>query len=187
MWNTRTFGIAAVCVAALVATVVVLLPVKAQDKSAVAKAHVEYGPITVAANCVGDFASGRSWYLSMNSAGQAELTISGRAPQQFQVPQEQWKAFRKELLDERFFELADEYGEHVPDGSSCAITVTAGDVTKTVRVRFLMNWVQSDRKKLVEPSRVLRLLMSVRSWISDAEAADLRPYDQKVLDAAAGR
>ena len=36
------------------------------------------------------------------------------------------------------FELADEYGERVPDGSTRTLTVTAGDVTKTVRVRFLM-------------------------------------------------
>jgi hypothetical protein len=169
---------------ALFVTFGALPAVRGQEKAAIAKAHLEYGPITLAANCVGNFARGRSWYLSVNSAGQAELTISGRDPIQFHVPQDQWKAFRSALSEQRFFELAEEYGEVVPDSSSQALTVIAGDVTKTVRVRFLMNWVQGDRAKLVEPARAVRLLMAVRGWIPDAEAADLRPYDQRVLDAA---
>lgn len=182
MSNTRTYRTASLLLALLVLAVVGLLTARGQEKPSGAKAHAEYGPITVAAHCVGDFSRGRGWYLSVNSAGQAELTISGRAPIQFQVPQDQWNAFRTALVEERFFELADEYGEHVPDGSSRTLTVTAGDVTKTVRLHFL-NQIQ-ERTEIVEVARALRLVMAVRGWISDAEAVDLRPYDQRVLDAA---
>jgi hypothetical protein len=144
-------------------------------------------PLTLAASNIGDFAQGGSWYLSVNSAGKAELTIAtraGKVRRQFDIPKEQLAALRKALTDESFFDLADEYGERVPDGSTQTLTVTVGDRAKSVKVRFLMNWVVANEKdKLREPSRALRLLLLVRDWFADPGAVDLRPYDQKVLEA----
>jgi hypothetical protein len=74
----------------------------------------------------------------------------------------------------------------VPDGSVDSLTVTAGGRTRTVRVHFLMNWVNTDRTKLREPAQAVRLLVLLRGWFSDPEAVDLRKYDQKVLDASKG-
>jgi hypothetical protein len=153
----------------------------------VAAADAEDEPLTLAVSCVGRFAKGSPWYLSMNSAGKAELTIdapAGQVRRQFDVPKEQMAALRKALADEAFFDLADEYGERVPDGGAQTMTVTLGGRTRSVKVRFLMNWVVANEKeKLREPSRAVRLLVLVRGWFAAPEAVDLRPYDRKVLKA----
>jgi hypothetical protein len=145
-------------------------------------------PLTLAVSCVGRFAKGRPWYLSVNSAGKAELTIDtpgGPVRRQFDVPKERLAALRKALADEAFFDLADEYGQHVPDGGVQTLTVTLGGRTRSVKVRYLMNWVTANEKaKLREPSRAVRLLVLVRGWFDAPEAADLRPYERKVLEAA---
>jgi hypothetical protein len=155
------------------------------EKIAPNRAQLERAPLTIAVSTEGDFGTGRSWYLSVNSARQAELTImtSNRICKKFEVTKEQLEEFRKALLDARFFELDREYGEHVEDGSERAVTVTAGRFTNTVRVNFLMNWVHNDKAKLRDPSRVVRLLVLLRGWLAEAEAVDLRKYDQMVLDA----
>ena len=145
-------------------------------------------PQTIAISTVGRFAAGKSWHLSVNSAGKAELTIETYPEwthREFQVPAADLQMLRKALDDEKFFALSDEYGETVLDGSETTITIVAGDKAKTVKVRFLMNWVNNDKSKTLEPSRAIRIKMIVRNWFSDQDAVDLRKYDQKVLDAAA--
>ena len=144
-------------------------------------------PMTVAASCVGRFAKGHSWYLSVNSAGEAELTIAAR-PQQthrkFVVPRQKLMEVRRAVEDERFLELTDEHGERVADGSTKMVTVTVGQRSKSVKLLYLMNWVQNDKAKLREPSRAVRVLMLIRDWFDDADAVDLRRFDRMVLDAA---
>jgi hypothetical protein len=148
-------------------------------------------PLTIAVSTVGDFAKGGSWYLSVNSGGKAELAIEPslsqpkRIRRQFDITKEQLAAFQKALNDESFFELSGEYGQRVPDGSTRTLTVIRGDRVKSVQVRFLMNWAAAnDKEKLREPSRAVRLLVLARGWFNDPEAADLRRYDQRVLEAA---
>ncbi len=144
-------------------------------------------PLTISVSTGGRFSSGSSWYLSVNSVGQAELTIDtfpDRTSKRFQVSQEQLAEFRNALTAERFFELGGEYGQKVPDGSESAVTVTAGRHANTVRIHFLMNWIAADKAKLREPSRAVRLLVLVRGWFDSTEAVDLRPFDRKVLDEA---
>lgn len=155
-------------------------------KPAVTVALSDDVPLTIAVSTVGSFAEGHSWHLSVNSAGQAELTVETvpvRTRKRFQVSKEQMAEFRRALTAERFFELGDEYGELVPCGSEDTLTVAAGRHAKTVKVHFLMNWVYSDRARLREPSRVVRLLVLVRGWFNEPEAVDGRKYDRMVLDA----
>jgi hypothetical protein len=158
--------------------------VSTPPKNEAMQLRFQHAPITVVAYCYGDFVQGAAWYLSVNSAGQAELGISGREPRRFEVPAEQWKAFRAALQSERFFELDSQYGKGVPDGSKRSLTVHLGDVSKTVDVRFLMHLQRAGKDQLDEPCRILRLLASVRAWIPDPEAVDLSQYDRKILDAA---
>lgn len=155
-------------------------------KSAVTSVQLDDAPLTIATSTVGDFAKGNYWHLSVNSAGQAELTIETfpkRTSKRFDVSTEQIAEFRKALVEECFFELESEYGEHVPDGSTQSITVAAGPSSNTVKIHFLMNWVHGDKAKLREPSRAVRLLVMLRGWFDDERAVDLRKYDQMVLDA----
>jgi hypothetical protein len=135
----------------------------------------------VSASCVGYFSG--TWYLSVNSAREAEITITGRQSKQrrFTLTTEQWAAFRQALENERFFWLADDYGnDAVVDGSTTTLTVALGGATKTVRYHDL--GMPGDSTP--EVARALRVLHLVRGWFSDPEAVDLRPYEQPVIDAA---
>ncbi len=162
-------------------------PADESRKPAVRESELEDAPLTIAVSTVDPFAKGHSWHLSANSAGQAELTIDSlpdRIRKRFQVSKEQWAEFRKTLAEARFFELHGEYGQLVPDGDEQSVTVVAGRHANTVKVHFLMNWVRTDKAKVREPSRAVRLLVLVRGWFGEAEAADLREYNRLVLDAA---
>jgi hypothetical protein len=148
-------------------------------------------PLTIAVSNVGDFAKYGPWYLSMNSAGKAELTIEpGRGEskgshRQFDVTQEQLSEFQKALDDEQFFALAAEYGERVPDGSTLTLTVIQDGRVKSVKMRFLMNWVvANDKEKLRDPGRAVRLLALISSWINDPEVSDPQSY-RRILDVVA--
>jgi len=159
----------------------------AQDQRPPSARSVNEAPLTIAMSNVGRFSKGHSWYLSVNSAGQAELTIDTLPDpirRTFTIDAQQLTELRTALLDHDFFELANSYGELVPDGSADSITVTAGDMTKSVTLHFLMNWVsQKDVEKLRDPCRAVRIGMIIRDWFNDPEAVDLRRYDQMVLDA----
>lgn len=165
-----------------------VLPAGADEprKPAVTAAQLEDAPITVSVSTVGRFAHGHSWHLSVNSAGQAELTID-TVPEptrkQFQVPKEQWAEFRKTLTEGRFFDLSADYGDVVPSGSERSVTVTAGRHTQTVKIHYLRDATPADKARLREPARAVRLLVLVRGWFDEAEAVDLRKYDRTVLDA----
>ncbi|HVK08753.1 MAG TPA: hypothetical protein VM597_08255 [Gemmataceae bacterium] len=164
------------CFAATIVAVAVVVPAKADDV-----------PLTLSVSTLGLFAQGNSWYLSVNSAGQAELTILGGATdtrKQFQVPKEQWAEFRKIVADGRFFELGREYGESVPDGSQQTITVTAGQHTHTVKLQFLSVSTPAERAKVREASGAIRLLVLVRGWFNETEAVDLRKIHEAILDKA---
>jgi len=189
-------GHARLCGTSVLALVAVFAPVGCETpKPAVTADQLEDVPLTISVSENGMFAKGRPWHLSVNSAGQAELTLGfspfpvGKARdtirKQFQVSKEQMAEFRKALVDERFFELAGEYGEQVPDGSEQVVTVTAGRHANTVRLHFLMNWVAAkDKAKLREPARAVRLLVLVRGWLDEAEAVDHRESDRRVLEVA---
>jgi hypothetical protein len=153
--------------------------------------QLENDPITIAVSTVGRFGDGQSWYLSVNSSGQAQLTIETfpePTHREFHVPADRMKDLRQALLTEQFFDLKDEYGELVPDGSTDTITVIAGDEAKSVKLHFLGNWVNHEdvkvRDKLREPARAIRVLLLIRDWFDDAEAVDLRRYDRRVVEVA---
>jgi hypothetical protein len=44
--------------------------------------------------------------------------------------------------------------------------------------------VYSDRSKLKEPARAVRVFQIVRGWFDDKEAVNLKKYDDMVLEAA---
>jgi hypothetical protein len=145
-------------------------------------------PMTISASCVGRFRKGRSsWYLSVNSAGQAEITVKTRGKptrRQFVVPEKEMTKLWNVVEAERFVDLADQYGSHVPDDSTSTITVTVGDRTKTVRLCYLPNWMRGkDAIKLGELSRAVHVFLIVREWFNEPEAVDQRTYLKAVLDA----
>jgi hypothetical protein len=171
----------------LTLSVVLVLAISASAKAA------DESPLTVAVSNVGNFAKGGPWYLSVNSAGKAELTIEPgigqpkRIQRQFDVTQDQLAEFRKALDREKFFDLAEEYGQRVPDGSIQTLTVVRGGRAKSIKLQFLMNWVvANDKEKLRDPSRAIRLLVLISGWINDSEINDPKFY-QRVLDVVSAK
>lgn len=169
---------------AITAIIVVLVPLEYLRLKSPSESQIENANMTITVETQGRFGIGYSWLLHVEATGSAELTIfsSPRKTLRFQVDKSQLVKLRKSLATERFFELQDEYGDKVFDGSTTSLTVTVGDKTKTVRLHYLMNWLHNDYRKLREPSRALRILLLVRAWFHDSEAVDLRRYDQLVLD-----
>jgi hypothetical protein len=154
---------------------------------AVIDSAVESGPMTISAAQNGHFSKGYSWELQVDPAGNAVLNIESSPDpktRRFVVSKAELDELRKALLRERFFELADSYGQLVADGSTTTLQFSAGDFTKTVELTFLMNWANYEREKVRDPSRALRVLQTIRAWFNDPEAVDLRKYDQMVIDAA---
>jgi hypothetical protein len=129
------------------------------------------------------------WYLSINSAGDAELTIFGIGDpirHRFVIAERQLMELRNALVEQDFFGLADTYGELVPDGSSDAITIVFGQRSKTVEIHFLMNWVNEAPHRLKEPSRAIRILLLTHAWLNDFEELGIdrgRQQYEMVLDA----
>ena len=138
--------------------------------------QLEQLPLTLSAACLGFFDKPSGWFLSVNSAGEAELTLMDDTKRRFSLRPEDWRAFRDAVRDQRFFEMADDYGnDRVIDGSTRTLTVSLGHMTKTVRVHHL------DSTKDVAAKPAVRMLMLVRGWFADADAVDFTPYDKRFL------
>ncbi len=155
-----------------------------RQRNSLTAADIAKNPITVVAS--EESVWREPWTFRVNSAGAAQLTI-GAHPQRtssFAVSKDQLDQLRKLLIQERFFDLGEEYGESAVDSSIHTLTIKIGNVTKTVRLRFLMNWVNYDKPKLREPARAVRVWMLIRGWFQDSDVTDLHKYDQMVLDAA---
>lgn len=145
------------------------------------------GKFEITVNAVAPLNRKAGWTLRVNSDRKAHLTINAypkTIERDFEIPQKQFDQLKQALIDEKYFDLADSYGESVPDGRYTTMTVVAGDAKKTVRIAYPMNWINADKWKLVEPSRAIRILMIVREWFNDPQAVDMREYDRKILDAA---
>ena len=156
------------------------------ESSAVASS----APLSITLDNEGRFGSGWSWTLTVNSDRSAALeirTFPDAKTRTFSITSEQMAGLRTTLETERFFGLADEYGELVADGSTQTITVQSGDKIKTVKLNYLMNWVHHDPAKLTDPARAVRIWRHVRQWFDDDDAVDLGRYDQMVLDAVPTR
>jgi hypothetical protein len=153
--------------------------------SLTAVATEDLEPITVAASCLGSFSHGNSWYLSVNSARQAELTIVTHKDivSRFEISGQQWADFRNALEKEAFFDLADDFGMPVVDGSTRTLTVTVGDKSKTIHIEYLHS-EHAPADQLREMARMLRIVMMVRGWITDPEAVDLLTYDRMIIKKA---
>ncbi len=132
----------------------------------------------------------RSWHLLVDASGTAELTMGGYPKprhRRFNVSAQQLAELQTVVEREGFFGLADEYGEEVYDSSATVIKINAGGKEKTVTLRYLMNWVDGDPKRLREPARALRVYRVVRGWSDDDGAADAARAIAMILAAAEGR
>lgn len=142
-------------------------------------------PITVSASEVGRFAKGKSWYLSVNSAGQATVTVDGdlKHARQLMVTPEQVAGIRQAAQFLDFFMLDGDYGEFEPFGNVRTISITIGRFTNTVRIHSLKNVDLSDRTALLRLMPVINFWNKVRELIPFPEAADSRPDDQILSNA----
>jgi len=142
--------------------------------------------ITLRLDIDGAFADGWPWTLEMGADRNAKLTIHAfpdKIRRSFHVTQEQIDELATVLVAERYFELNNAYGELVPDGGSQTIMVTLGEQSNTVELNYFMNWANYEPERLPEPARGVSVWMHIRQWFDDAEAVNLKRYDQMVVDA----
>jgi hypothetical protein len=147
----------------------------------------EQQPISIVASTEGRFAQGQSWQLVVDAKGDARLridTFPDPINREFRVSPKELERLARAVDDQGFFDLKATYGEQVPSGSTDTLTITRGEQTKTVKIHFLMNWVQTAPEKLKEPAKAVRVFQVIRSWFSDPEAVDLRKYDDMIIQAA---
>ncbi|MEX0641200.1 MAG: hypothetical protein WD468_00785 [Pirellulales bacterium] len=138
-------------------------------------------PITIAAASNGDYSNARSWYLSVNTAGQAQLAIEmphELTLKSISVSQDQLNSFRRTLIREKFFQLGDkEFGEQVLDGSTQTLAISVGQHTTVVRIRYLAGLGSKSNDRDLEKARsAIRVFAEVRGWFKDGAAFDPRSY-----------
>jgi hypothetical protein len=163
----------------------------------VSNSHIRRLPISLSFSTTGGLSRELSWYLSVNSAGQAVMKLGMTGDQGahiFQITEKQFEELRYALIREKYFELDDEYGQLVSDSSEETMTISVGEYTKSVRIRFLMNYVNENRvDSLREPARALRIWKLVRNWFrhlqfqEKKEPINLSNNHEKVLKAVPQR
>ena len=153
--------------------------------------HVlETRPITIAMSSDAGL-SPSDCELSVNSDGDAVLLSEPYAEspvsRTFQISSEELQAIRETLISERFFELKNDYGDLVPDGSSQTLTIVIGGYSKTVVLNYLRwdpNDPNYDAAALQEAARALRVYFAIRDCFPASTVSDERPYLQRALQAA---
>ena len=150
--------------------------------------QIRNDPISLEMGVTGELSVDGLWHVSVDSAGRAKLISHEKFPQttsrKFRITPQQFGELRKTLLRERFFDLSDEYGENVPDGSTDTLNVSMGEQKKTVKLHYLGNWVNNDKKRLCEPARALRVWILIQAWFNHPSVIESRRYKQMLIDAA---
>lgn len=141
-------------------------------------------PVTISASEVGRFTKGKSWYLSVNSTGQATVTIDGdlKHAKQFMLTPEQLAGIRQATQFLDFFMLDGDFGELTWNGNVRTMTVSIGKHTNTVRIHSFKNIDLSDRSALLRLMPVVNAWNKIRELIPFPEAADSRSEDRILSD-----
>ena len=136
------------------------------------------GPMTIAASNFGDFDTKSSWFLSINSSGQAELTTTAGEVQDFEVNYDKLLEFKKELAKQSFFDLKDIYGSSaVVECYIETIAVTIGTKTKVVT---MYSGGAGSKDEGIKRARIICGI--VRGWIKNDKVVDMRPAAERNID-----
>ncbi len=154
--------------------------------------RAQYGklnaPVSLSAGAESHSSRFDSWDLTVTPDRHATLVTSsyrGKATRTFVISRGQWRALHQSLLRERFFDLAGSYGDHTPEEVERRLSVTMDGQSKTVRLHTLDPGSPTlDAEELRAAARALRILSLIRSWVRGSNVIDMRPADQRVLDAA---
>lgn len=139
-------------------------------------------PMTVSASTSGWWNDGGSWSLTLNSDGQAELSIDKgerSVRRWFRVTQRQIEVLRKALRDESFFDLNEQQGGYVFSSSVTKLKITEGMRENSVMILHFGH--DNSASELAQGCRAIRVLLLIRNWFDDPEAADLREYYRSTL------
>jgi hypothetical protein len=145
--------------------------------------EIQNSPLTISAERTPSLGVG-GWRLKIDSAGKGELITehfneSTRTP--VKLTEAQLKEFREVLLRARFFDLAKEYGGQVPDGHVETITITAGEKTKTVTIRYV-HWDGETKAEFRRAVPALCVWVGLKK-LADPEGKMLRPEHPQFLKA----
>jgi hypothetical protein len=130
-----------------------------------------------------------NWYAAVDFTGNGLVEVRNLMSKdrgEFNVSDSQLAAFRETLIADRFFDLPNEVGDLVPDGSTESITVVVGEYSKTVHIHYLGNLANpspqtSYRGPQLEAARAVRVWLLARSWFNHPGAFDGRKYARRML------
>jgi hypothetical protein len=179
MW--LVFGLTVILVVTFAAY---LLHQVSMRREAAIDSSIPNGPLTISVGYGGGRAPRGDWAFQIDPAGNATLKInlfSAPKTRQFVVSQVQLDELRQALQREHFFDLDASYGTIVDDGTTTTLEISAGHLTKNVQLDFLRDW---SPQRLREPSRALRVLQVILTWVNDPEVVEVRRYNQTLLDRA---
>ena len=147
------------------------------DETQVAKAEE---PITICVSSTPGFSNKCKWYMSVNSAGSAELTIATPdrfVRREFKIHPTKLDELHKAVIESEYFDLQRAVlGVDLIDGASDSITVIRGTKAKTVDVRrFGSRNIAPD--ELRDVKNVLNILSKMRALFDDESAADCRKFE----------
>jgi hypothetical protein len=118
----------------------------------------------------------RSWTASLADDRRlvVRLALERRV---FELSQSQVGKLRETIAQERFFELADGYGQQEPGVDFRSITVTLDGRSKTVAVYATLG----REERVEELRRALRVAITIRSLFEWPGALDTREEDTRLL------
>jgi hypothetical protein len=119
-----------------------------------------------------------SWFLTVEPGGHASIrTDAGERP--LQLPEDVCEGLVKIVKEERFFELAGEYGDGVIDGPMRKLDISLGG--KSHSVRFYDDAL-TDKTERRAVKRVVRVWVAVRDLFEFPNAVDSRKTDRAFLE-----
>jgi hypothetical protein len=116
------------------------------------------------------------WYLSINSAGQAELSIDTPTPNRhtFELSESDMEVIRKAIETKSFFEIDSQCGLAIPSSPITSITIVLGMRAHTVHLGSISALLRSGKQDgLEQPRRLIHILSTLQQKISNYSL----PYD----------
>lgn len=143
-------------------------------------------PITISASAAGGMQFHKSWFLSVNSEGDAVLTIDMLEPKgfKFSVSKERLRRIQKLVQTGRFSTNPMWIGRGSPDDVICSLTITRGGRTWMFTYQSVSDY-SKDSETVEQIRRAYALRHEVRGWLDElndtVEFLDMREHDRIVL------
>lgn len=147
-------------------------------------------PMTIAAGYTGTFNAGYSWFVSINSSGNASVHIqisNISVTSEFKVADSIIDEIKQAVSVPDFFSGPTSYGDVVLDGRTQSLTVVVGQESRSVRIEQIADYVNTQKnteketKELRDLSNLLRIMNCCRDCFSHPLAFESTTVNQRYI------